>query len=100
MKINMRVKPKNKYNLKIKSPKWIKNRRMKNGIVNIKDKCDLMEIYMGVKLQGNMSCNEWGLVNTREKGVANNNERKSMRKIERKFIDTTNPYPVNTSSTK
>ena len=53
-----------------------------------------------VKLQGNMSCAGWGLVNTREKGVANNNERNSMKKIERKFIDTTNPYPVNTSSTK
>ena len=53
-----------------------------------------------VKLQGNMSCSGWGLLNTREKGVANNNERKSIKNIERKFIDTTNPYPVNTSSTK
>jgi hypothetical protein len=65
-----------------------------------KDGCDLMAKYMGIKLQGKLSCTGCGLVKAREKGVAKKSSRQATKKGERISIDTTGPYPKTGKGTK
>ena len=65
-----------------------------------KDGCDLMAKYMGIKLQGKLSCTGCGLVKSREKGVAKKSTRFATKRGERICIDTTGPYPKNGKGTK
>lgn len=65
-----------------------------------KDGCDLMAKYMGIKLQGKLSCTGCGLVKAREKGVNKKSSRVATRKGERICIDTTGPYPKNGKGTR
>jgi hypothetical protein len=85
---------------KVTKPKMNRTEAHEKWGHQYKDGCDLMAKYMGIQLQGKLSCTGCGRVKAREKGVAKKSQRQATRKGERICIDTTGPYPKTGKGTK